>query len=160
MAPLIVQVVAWAGLWIAGLTGMLPAAATPVGALRFALAVMFGFTALSHFLPPTRPDLIRMVPPALPAPGLLVSLTGLLELAGAIGLLLPPLTRLAALALAALLVALFPANLHADRAGLQIAGRRATPLHYRLPLQLFWIACLLWVAAMRPGSGALGAGAS
>ena len=93
MAPLVVQLVAWAGFWLAGLTGLLPAAATPVGALRFALAVMFGFTALSHFLPRTRPDLIRMVPPALPAPGLLVSLTGLLELAGAIGLLLPPLTR-------------------------------------------------------------------
>lgn len=153
MAPLIVQLVAWAGFWLAGLAGLLPAAATPVGALRFALAVMFGFTALSHFLPRTRPDLVRMVPPALPAPGLLVSLTGGLELAGAIGLLLPPLTRLAALALAALLVALFPANLHADRAGLRIAGRRATPLRYRLPLQLFWIACLLWVAAMHHPAG-------
>jgi uncharacterized membrane protein len=152
VAPLIVQLIAWAVLWLAGIFGVVQAAATPVGALRFALAVMFGFTALSHFLPRTRPDLIRMVPPALPAPGLLVSFTGVLELAGAIGLLLPPLTRLAALALATLLVALFPANFHADRAGLQIAGRRATPLRYRLPLQLFWIACLLWVAAMYPAS--------
>ena len=155
MAPLVVQLVAWAGFWLAGLAGLLPAAATPVGALRLALAVMFGFTALSHFLPRTRPDLIRMVPPALPAPGLLVSLTGVLELAGAVGLLLPPMARLAALALAALLVALFPANIHADRAGLQIAGRRATPLRYRLPMQLFWIACLLWVAAAHPASGVL-----
>jgi uncharacterized membrane protein len=156
VAPLVVQLVAWAGFWLAGLTGLLPAAAAPVGALRFALAAMFGFTALSHFLPRTRLDLIRMVPPALPAPGLLVSLTGLLELAGAIGLLLPPLTRLAALALAALLIALFPANIRADRAGLRIAGRPATPLRYRLPLQLFWIACLLWVAALRPAAGGLG----
>lgn len=147
MAPLVVQLVAWAGFWLAGLAGLLPAASTPVGALRLALAVMFGFTALSHFLPRTRPDLIRMVPATLPAPGILVSLTGLLELAGAIGLLLPPLTWLAALALALLLVALFPANVHADRAGLLIAGRRAMPLRYRLPLQLFWIGCLLWVAA-------------
>jgi uncharacterized membrane protein len=146
VAPLIVQLIAWAGFWIAGLTGLLPAAATPVGALRFALAAMFGFTALSHFLPRTRPDLIRMVPPVLPAPGLLVSITGLLELAGAIGLVLPPFARMAALALTALLLALFPANIHADRAGLQIAGRRATPLRYRLPLQLFWIGCLIWVA--------------
>lgn len=150
MAPLIVQLVAWAGFYLAGLTGLLPAATTPVGALRFALTVMFAFTALSHFLPRPRADLIRMVPPALPAPGLLVSLTGGLELAGAIGLLVPPIARLAALALAALLVALFPANLRADRAGLQIAGRRAMPLRYRLPLQLFWIACLLWVASLQP----------
>ncbi len=155
MVPLVVQLVAWAGFWLAGLTGLLPAAALPVGALRFALAVMFGFTAVSHFVPRTRADLIRMVPPALPAPALLVSLTGLLELAGAIGLLVPPFARAAALALAALLIALFPANVHAARAGVQIAGRRATPLRYRLPLQLFWIACLLWVAATRPASEVL-----
>ena len=46
MAPLIVQLVAWIGFWLAGVTELLPAAGTPVGALRFALAVMFGFTAL------------------------------------------------------------------------------------------------------------------
>jgi uncharacterized membrane protein len=146
VAPLVVQLTAWAALFLAGRLGALPAAATPVGALRLALAVMFAFTALSHFLPRTRPALVRMVPPALPAPGLLVTLTGLAELAGAAGLLLPPLVRAAALALAALLIAMFPANVHADRAGVVIAGRRATPLRVRLPLQLFWVACLLWVA--------------
>jgi uncharacterized membrane protein len=146
VAPLVVQLTAWAALVLAGRLGALPAAATPVGALRLALAVMFAFTALSHFLPRTRPALVRMVPPALPAPGLLVTLTGLAELAGAAGLLLPPLVRAAALALAALLIAMFPANVHADRAGVVIAGRRATPLRVRLPRQLFWVACLLWVA--------------
>ncbi len=154
MAPLIVQLVAWIGFWLAGSAGLLPAAATPVEALRFALAVMFGFTALAHFLPRTRADLVRMVPPALPAPELLVSLTGVLEFAGAVGLLVPRLTWWAALALSVLLVALFPANVYADRAGLQIAGRRATPLIPRLFLQLFWIACLLWVAVVH-AAGAL-----
>jgi uncharacterized membrane protein len=147
MAPFIVQLVAWAVCWIAGTAGLFPAAATPVGALRFALAVMFAFTTVSHFLPNTRADLIAMVPPSLPAPGALVSITGVLELAGAIGLLIRPITWLAALALAALLLALFPANVRAHRAGLQLAGHRATPLVIRLPLQLFWIACLVWVAA-------------
>lgn len=155
MAPLIVQLVAWIGFWLAGVTELLPAAGTPVGALRFALAVMFGFTALSHFHPRTRPDLVRMVPPVFPAPGLMVSLTGLLELAGAIGLLLPTMTGIAALALAALLVALFPANIHAARARLPVAGRLAMPLRYRLPLQLFWIACLAWVAATHLPAGLL-----
>ncbi len=108
---------------------------------------MFLFTAMSHFLPRTRPDLVRMVPPAMPMPRLLVSLTGVLELAGGIGLLVPALAWLAALALAALLIVLFPANVHAARASLLIAGRRATPLAIRLPLQVIWIGCLLWVAA-------------
>ncbi len=146
MVPLIVQLVAWLGFWVAGAAGWLAAAATPAGALRFALAVMFGVTALAHFAPRTRPDLIRMVPPALPAPGFLVSVTGVLELAGAIGLLIPALAALSALALAALLVSLFPANVRAAGAKLLIAGRPATRLAFRLPLQLFWIACLVWVA--------------
>lgn len=155
MAPLIVQLVAWVAFWLAGVTGLLVPAATAVGALRFALATMFVFTAASHFLPRTRADLIRLVPTSLPAPGLLVSLTGTLEFAGAIGLAIAPLAWLAALALAALLVALFPANIYAARAGLEIAGRRAMPLRVRLPLQLFWIACLLWVTVATGPTGFL-----
>jgi uncharacterized membrane protein len=151
VAPLVVQLAAWVAFYLAGRLGAVPGAATPVGALRLALAVMFAFTALAHFLPRTRPALVRMVPPALPAPGLLVTLTGLLELAGAAGLLVPALVRPAALALAALLVALFPANVHADRAGVEIAGRRATPLRVRLPMQIFWIAGLVWVAWVAGG---------
>ena len=43
-----------------------------------------------------------------------------------------------------LLVAMFLANVQAAREGLMIAGRRAMPLPWRLPLQLFWIAALWW----------------
>jgi uncharacterized membrane protein len=46
----------------------------------------------------------------------------------------------------ALLVALFPANVHAARAHLTIASRPATPLLLRLPMQLFWIGALWFVA--------------
>jgi uncharacterized membrane protein len=146
MAPLIVMIVAWAAFRLAGATGRFPAVATTVGALRFALAVMFLFTAVTHFIPPTRPDLVRMVPPALPYPEHLVTLTGILELAGAVGLLIPRLASLAAYCLMALLVAMFPANAYAAIAGLEIAGREASPLIWRLPLQLFWIGALWWVA--------------
>jgi len=103
---------------------------------------MFAFTAVSHFHPRTRSDLIRMVPARLPAPALLVTVTGVLELLGAIGLLVPQTLPLATYSLIALLVAMFPANVHAAREGLMVAGRRATPLLWRLPLQVFWIAAL------------------
>ena len=146
MAPLIVQLIAFAACWVAGTIGILPDAASPVGALRYSFAAMFLFTGATHFAPRTRRDLVRMVPPSLPGPGYLVTLTGLLEIAGAIGLLVPAIARAAAAALAALLVAMFPANIYADRAGLEVAGRRATPLRFRLPLQLVWIALLLWIA--------------
>src|SRR5262249_6738037 len=127
MGPLIVMLVAWA----------------VARSLRIALAAMFFFTAVSHFLPRTRPDPVRMVPQALPRPALLVTLTGILEAVLAAALLAPAVARLAAWALVALLVALLPANVYADRAKLTIGGRRATPLWIRLPLQLFWIGALI-----------------
>jgi uncharacterized membrane protein len=87
-----------------------------------------------------------MVPRSLPAPAALVTLTGVLEVIGAIGLLLPSTAVAAAYGLIALLLLMFPANVHAARAGLMIAGRRATPLVWRLPLQVFWIGALWWAA--------------
>jgi len=140
------MLVAWIAFRIAGATGRFPAAATAVGALRFALAIMFLFTSATHFLPNTRRDLVRMVPPVLPFPEHLVTLTGILELAGAVGLLTTRFASIAAYCLMALLVAMFPANAYAAIAGLEIAGRTATPLVWRLPLQLFWIGALWWVA--------------
>jgi len=114
-------------------------------ATRAGLAVMFVFTAVAHFNR-MRPDIIRMVPPRLPKPAALVTLTGIAELVGAIGLLVPPVSRWAAVGLALLLVALFPANINAARAGVTVGGRPATPLALRLPLQLVWIGLLCWVA--------------
>ena len=76
--------------------------------------------------------------------------TGVLELIGAIGLLVPQALPAAAYGLIALLVAMFPANVHAAREGLAIAGRRAMPLVWRVPLQLFWIAALWWVRSSTP----------
>ena len=112
-------------------------------ATRVGLAVMFLFTAVAHFNR-TREDLIRMVPPQFPNPSTLVTITGIAEIAGAIGLLLPSTARWAAYGLILLLVALFPANIRAARAGLTIRGRPATPLTLRLPLQLLWIGLLAW----------------
>ena len=146
MIPLVVMLVAWIAFRLAGASGRFPAAASTVGALRFALAVMFVFTAASHFLPNTRPDLVRMVPPVFPFAEHLVTVTGILLFAGAVGLIVSSLTSLAAYCLIALLVAMFPANVYAAVAGLEIAGREATPLVWRVPLQLFWIGALWWVA--------------
>jgi uncharacterized membrane protein len=146
VAPLIVMLVAWLLVRAIGFSGIWDQANSWAGALRFAFAAMFTFTAISHFHSRTRPDLVRMVPAGLPAPGLLVTITGILELLGAIGLLMPRIATVAAYALSALLVAMFPANVRAARAGVVVVGRRATPLIWRLPLQLFWIAALLWVA--------------
>jgi uncharacterized membrane protein len=118
-------------------------------ATRFGLSLMFFFTAAAHFAPRTRGDLIRMVPPSLPRPDRLVTLTGIAELAGAIGLL-TTFARAAAYGLMLLLVAMFPANIHAARIDHKIAGQPHTPMVVRLPMQIFWIALLWWAAAAAP----------
>ena len=153
MAPLIVMIVGWLGFRLMGALGLLGAGNTWIGALRYALAAMFIFTAVSHFHPRTRPDLIRMVPPLFPRRDLLVTLSGILEFVGALGLLVPPFVALAALALSGLLVAMFPANIYAAQHQLTIDGRPATPLAVRLPLQLFWIGALWWIARVEAGGG-------
>jgi len=91
-----------------------------------------------------------MVPASLPARALLVTATGLLEFIGAVGLLVPQARPAAAYGLMALLVAMFPANVHAARQRLAIAGRGAMPVVWRLPLQVFWIAALWWVRSSTP----------
>ncbi|WP_309232399.1 DoxX family protein [Micromonospora tarensis] len=109
-------------------------------ALRVGLAVMFTLTAVAHFAGHRRADLIAMVPPRLPRPDLLVTLTAVLESAGAIGLLVPATARVAAAGLALLMLAMFPANVSAARRRLTLAGRPVTPLGQRTALQLVFVA--------------------
>jgi uncharacterized membrane protein len=112
---------------------------------RYALAAMFTFTAVSHFAPPTRSDLIAMVPPGLPRPDLLVYSTGVAEFAGAAGLLFEPTRQWAAVGLMLLLLAMFPANVSAVRRGNTIRGRPVTPLWIRAPMQVLFLAWAWWV---------------
>ncbi len=144
MAPLIALV---AGFLLARLAGLLGVDALDGWgpALRVGLALMFVVTGLAHF-GRRRRDLIAMVPPRLPRPGLLVTVTGALELAGAVGLLLPATARLAAGCLALLMLAMFPANVSAARRALTLGGRPVTPLPARTVLQGVFLAAAAAVA--------------
>jgi uncharacterized membrane protein len=86
-----------------------------VKAIAVGLAAMFVLTGVAHFAPQLRAALIAIVPPRLPAPGLLVTVTGVLELLGAVGLLVPATRVAAAVCLLLLMVAMFPANIYAAR---------------------------------------------
>jgi uncharacterized membrane protein len=79
-------------------------------------------------------------PPRLPRPEFLVTLTGVLELLGAVALLVPATARWAAAALAVLMLAMFPANVSAARRGLTLAGRPVTPIGVRTALQVVFVA--------------------
>jgi uncharacterized membrane protein len=73
----------------------------------------------------------------------MVSATGVLEIFGAVGLLIPAIAQVAAACLAMLLIALFPANIRAARQGLAFGGRPATALPLRTLLQLVFLVAVL-----------------
>lgn len=111
------------------------------------LAVMFLFTGVTHFTN-VKLDYLAMIPPPLPREIWLIHLTGVLEIAGALGLLVPPTRRMAALGLALLLFAMFPANLYAAVNEIPFRGRHATTLWLRVPVQVVFVSLLVWVSGL------------
>ncbi|MDC0681865.1 DoxX family protein [Sorangium atrum] len=138
MAPLLVLSISFALFVVLGRLGVRHLASW-VTCLRYALAAMFLLTGSAHF-GSRRAELVAMVPPALPYPELLVAATGVLEIAGAAALLVPRLAPWAAAGLTVLLVAMFPANVYAARAGLSLGGSPVTPLVPRTLMQIVFVA--------------------
>jgi uncharacterized membrane protein len=83
-----------------------------------------------------------MIPPPFTGSLWLVSLTGALEILGALGLAVPRLSRAAAICLALLLVGLFPANVDAAIEGIPFRGRPPTDLWLRGALQVMFLLTL------------------
>jgi len=123
------------------------------GALRSGLAAMFAVTGVSHFVG-LRDDMVAMVPPALPFPELLVTVTGVLELAGAVGLLYRPVASWAAGSLAVLLVLMFPANVYAAVADIELSGEPPTALLPRTLMQVVFVGAALAVTWSTRGQAA------
>jgi uncharacterized membrane protein len=141
MVPFIVLIVSTLVLRIFGAVGV-SLFQSWTWCLRGGLALMFVLTASAHW-GRRRGDLIAMVPRVFPRPDLMVSATGVFELLGAVGLLVPAVAPLAAACLIALMIALFPANIRAAREHLTMGGRPATALPVRTLLQLVFILALL-----------------
>jgi len=120
------------------------------GAMRVVLAAALSGMGVAHLVPGPARTMAAMIPPALrrpplPSPGALVALTGVCELAGAAGLLLPSTRRAAGASLLAFYAAVFPANAYAARHPDRF-GRIAVPLRPRLLLQVAIGAATAWAA--------------
>jgi uncharacterized membrane protein len=104
--------------------------------LRWVLALFMVAAGVNHFV--STDAYVAMVPAALPAHLLLVQISGVAEIAGGLGLLIPATRRLAAWGLIALFVAVFPANINMAVNHLPLGGQvlPAWALWARLPLQL------------------------
>lgn len=113
--------------------------------LRITLALFFILAGFNHFISPE--VYLGIMPDYLPAPLLLIQVSGVAEVVGGVGVLIPRLRKAAGWGLIALLVAVFPANIQAALHGMVIHGH-AVPewvLWARLPLQFVFIA---WVWAV------------
>jgi uncharacterized membrane protein len=126
----------------------------PIDLLRtiaiFALAAAFVLMGIMHFVPGPGRAMAAMIPPRMKGTGLLsgkslVRFTGLCEIAGGIGLLVPQTRVAASVALIVFLVAVFPANAYAAR-NKERFGASAIPFWPRLAGQIALIAVLVFVA--------------
>jgi uncharacterized membrane protein len=122
-----------------------PAFTTWQASSRDALSLILVFTGVSHFTF-MKEDFVRMMPPSIPWPRAMVYFTGICEIAGAVGLLLPEFRRVAAYALITFFLAVLPANIHAARAGVTLRGKPATSLWLRIPMQILFIGIAFWSA--------------
>lgn len=117
---------------------------------RIALAILFLTAGVGHFTHTSGFE--RIVPPYLPGPRILVYVSGIFEVLGGLGILVPATQKLAGWGLVALLVAVFPANVYMATAGIKIGNFPSEPwmAWARLPLQAVLIALVIWSCRLWP----------
>ncbi len=121
--------------------------------VRFLLAALFLAAGVFHLREPAL--FLPLMPDWLPFHRTCILISGVCEILGGIGLLIP--WRLIELAagwgLVLLLVAVFPANVHMALAHVRIHGFPPEPwmAWARLPLQPVLIVAVLWVTRAWPG---------
>lgn len=113
---------------------------------RLLLGGLFIAAGVLHFVKPG--FYVRIVPPYLPRPRLLVFISGAAEVLGGAGVLFAATRRWAGWGLLALLVAVYPANIHMTVEAVQTRGWTAPytlATIIRLPFQFVLMAWVWWV---------------
>ncbi len=114
------------------------------------ICVSFVAVGILHF---TSADFfVSIVPPYLPAHLALVYISGFFEIAGGLGVLVPNLRRLAGYGLIALMIAVYPANIHMAMNPELYPQASTTLLYLRLPMQFVMIAFVWWATLAPKGS--------
>lgn len=109
---------------------------------KFVLSLLFVLAGINHFW---HSDIyVAIMPPYLPWHREMVFLSGIAEVGLGILLLVPRWSRWAAWGLIALLIAVFPANIHMALHSEQFAGISPILLWLRLPMQLVLIGWIYW----------------
>ncbi|PTM43256.1 putative membrane protein [Bosea sp. 124] len=108
--------------------------------MRWLMSAFYGGAGLLHLV---RPDgFLPIVPAWVPEPRMVVIATGVAEILGALGLLVPPLRKAAGLGLALYALCVLPANIKHAAEGIVLAGLPSSWWYHapRLALQpvLIW----------------------
>lgn len=112
---------------------------------RIAIATMLVFTAIGHFV--FTKGMAMMLPDFIPNKKTVVQLTGIIEIAAAIGLFIPKIRLLTAYLLILFFVLILPANIyaavhHIDYQKESFDGNGPAYLWFRIPFQILLI---VWV---------------
>lgn len=109
---------------------------------RIAMSAMLIFTAVAHFA--FTEGMAMMLPPFIPYKTGMVYLTGIIEVAAAVGLCIPNFRVITAWLLIVFLILILPANIYAavkrvDYQKATFEGNGPTYLWFRVPLQILFI---------------------
>lgn len=117
-------------------------------ATRILLAAAYAFVGVAHL---TRPGgFLAITPHWVPMPEAVIALTGVAELAGAFGLLIPRLRRAAGIGLALYALCVWPANLNHAINDIPLGGAHLSWWYHgpRLALQPVIIWWALWASGV------------
>jgi uncharacterized membrane protein len=114
-------------------------------AARIAMSAMLLFTAIAHFV--FAKGMSMMLPDFIPYKTAVIWLTGFIEIAAAIGLLIPQIRIITAWLLIVFFILILPANIYAATKQIDYQkgtfdGNGTTYLYFRIPLQILFI---VWV---------------
>jgi uncharacterized membrane protein len=126
-----------------------PGESRPKSAVRLLVAFAMTAIGITHFVNPE--GFVKIVPAWLPAPLVLVWVSGVFEVLGGVGLLIARVRVFAAWGLVALFVAVFPANINMAIHHIQI-GEHELPvwaMWARLPFQALFVAVAVWLARVK-----------
>ncbi len=111
---------------------------------RIVQGIFYMLAALPHFVAVDTE--LKLIPPFLPWRRAALYITGIFEFLGGLGLLVPHLRKPASWGLAALLIAIWPANIYHAILDKQSGRWPKTRIYHiiRFPLQIVLIAWVLW----------------
>jgi len=119
------------------------------------MSVMLTVTGIGHFI--YQEGMIMMMPDFLPLKRELVIITGLLEFAAAIGVLIPRTRRLTGIMLIIFFILILPANItmalkhvHLQKANFE--GDGPEYFWFRVPLQVLFIVWAWWFSVRKPAN--------